>query len=103
MIRRMKLICCLTIAAAFFAADVCRPANAQLILDMSLLRCDDYLNADPDRQELIAAWMSGYYNAAKNQPMVDLKRFSNNKKRVSNYCRKHKTDNLMNAIQKVAY
>jgi hypothetical protein len=35
-------------------------------------------------------------------PMVDLKRFANNKKRVEKYCRGHKNDNLMNVIRKVA-
>jgi acid stress chaperone HdeB len=98
-----KLFSCALLGAALCAASAERPARAQVILDMSLLGCSDYLSSDPERQELIAAWMSGYYNAAKNQPMVDLKRFRTNKALVEKYCKKNKRDNLMNAIQKVTY
>ncbi len=91
------------VAAAVLAASSYRPASAQLILDMSLLTCKDYMAADPERQELIAAWMSGYFNAAKNQPMVDLKRFETNKKLVTKYCKRRKNDGLMDAIRKAAF
>jgi hypothetical protein len=46
--------------------------------------------------------MSGYFNAERNMPMVDLKRFATNKKRGERYCRGHRNDNLMKVIRKVA-
>jgi acid stress chaperone HdeB len=98
-----KLFSCALLAAALCAASAERPASAQVILDMSLLRCSDYLSSDPERQELIAAWMSGYYNSAKNQPIVDMRRFQTNKALVEKYCKKHKKDNLMNAVQQVTF
>lgn len=91
------------VAAAVLVAGSYRPASAQLILDMSLLTCKDYTTADPERQELVAAWMSGYFNAAKNQPLVDLKRFETNKKLVAKYCKRRKNDALMDAIRKAAF
>jgi acid stress chaperone HdeB len=91
------------IASALFLAGSYRPVTAQVILDMSLLTCKDYLESNPERQELVAAWMSGYFNAARNQPTVDLKRFATNKKRVANYCKRRKDDNLMSAIRAAAY
>jgi HdeA/HdeB family len=78
------------------------PAKSQTIIEMSALKCGDYLESPPERQEQFAAWMSGYFNAERNMPMVDLKRFSANKKKVEKYCRSNKKDNLMNAIRKVA-
>jgi hypothetical protein len=78
------------------------PTKAQTIIEMSALKCSDYLESSPQRQEQFAAWMSGYFNAERNMPMVDLKRFATNKKRVEKYCRGHKNDNLMNVIRKVA-
>ena len=77
-------------------------ANAQTIIEMSALKCGDYLESPPVRQEQYAAWMSGYFNSARNMPMVDLKRFATNKKLVEKYCKGHKKDNLMNVIRKVA-
>jgi acid stress chaperone HdeB len=90
------------VAAALLIAGAYGTASAQVLLDMSLLKCKDYLEAPPDRQELIAAWMSGYFNASRNQPTVDLSRFAANKNRVEKYCKRRKNENLMNAIQKAA-
>jgi HdeA/HdeB family len=78
------------------------PAKAQTIIEMSALKCSDYLEAPAERQEQFAAWMSGYFNAERNMPMVDLKRFATNKKRVEKYCSSHKKDNLMSVIRRVA-
>jgi HdeA/HdeB family len=84
------------IAAAF------GPAASQTIIEMTALKCSDYLESPPVRQEQYAAWMSGYFNAVRNMPMVDLKRFATNKQRVEKYCKGHKKDNLMDVIRKVA-
>ena len=46
---------------------------------MSQLSCRNYLEAPPERQDLIAAWMSGYFNAARNMPTVDFGRFATNR------------------------
>jgi hypothetical protein len=86
----------------FVLAGSLAPAKAQTIIEMSALKCGDYLESPPVRQEQYAAWMSGYFNAARNMPMVDLKRFATNKRLVEKYCRGHKRDNLMEVIRKIA-
>jgi hypothetical protein len=83
-------------------ANIANPAHAQTIIEMSTLKCADYLGSPPSRQDQYAAWISGYYNAAQNTPMVDLKRFANNKKLVEKYCKGHKKDGLMDVVRKVA-
>jgi hypothetical protein len=90
------------LAAGLVLAAAHSPVKSQTILEMSALKCKDYLEATPERQEMLAAWMSGYFNAAQNTPMVDLKRFANNKRLVEKFCRGHKNDNLMSAIRRVA-
>jgi HdeA/HdeB family len=88
--------------SSFMIAVTFGPAASQTIIEMTALKCSDYLDAPSVRQEQYAAWMSGYFNAAQNMPMVDLKRFATNKKLVEKYCKGHKKDNLMNVIRKVA-
>jgi hypothetical protein len=88
--------------SSFMIAITFGPAASQTIIEMTALKCSDYLESPPVRQEQYAAWMSGYFNAARNMPMVDLKRFATNKKLVEKYCKGHKKDNLMNVIRKVA-
>lgn len=101
----IRAIRCAVTASVLLIVSAAVPTNAQVILDMSVLTCKDYLGAPPEQQELIAAWMSGYFNAARNMPTVDLKRFATNKQSVEKYCkrRKNENENLMNVIRKVAF
>ena len=46
--------------------------------------------------------MSGYWNAQRNMETLDVTRFRDNSKRVSDYCKKHKRETLMGTVQKVA-
>ncbi len=85
------------------AAVMSTAANAQVVLDLTMITCGQYMGQDRDKQDVLAAWMSGYFNAAKNQSMVDLARFERNRKAVEKYCKTHKPETLMSAIQRNAY
>jgi acid stress chaperone HdeB len=100
---RQQTLTAITIASAIFAVTSAAPARAQIIVDMSLITCKQYLESDAERQELVAAWMSGFFNASRNQPRVDFARFALNKNRVGKYCKGHKPETLMSAIQRSAY
>src|SRR6516225_6228059 len=60
------------------------------------------LSSDADRQDMIAYWMSGYFRASRSQPIFDFQRFANNKKAVTNYCKKRGSETVMSAIQNSA-
>jgi len=91
------------VAVALLTANSYSPVKAQVILEMSALTCHNYLEAPPERQNLMAAWMSGYFNAARNMPTVDFGRYATNKRRVAEHCRAHRDENLMRAIETVAF
>jgi acid stress chaperone HdeB len=80
------------------------PAKAQVIVDMSLITCQQYLDSPPDRQNLIAWWMRGYFSAAKNFSVIDFRYIDYNTKIVTAYCKKkqNRYETLMSAIQKNA-
>jgi len=75
------------------------PARAQVI-DLSLVTCKELLAADADRQVLISSWMAGYFSASKNLNVVDFKYAERNRRVVGKYCQSHKSDTVMNAMQK---
>ena len=81
------------LASGFAIATTYGLANAQTIIEMSSLKCADYLESPPERQEQFAAWMSGYFNAGRNMPVVDFGTFASNKKKVEKYCRGRKGEN----------
>ena len=95
--RNLFFSTCLMLLAVLASA-----ARAQVIVDMSLVTCQQYFDADRDRQQLIAAWMSGYFSAAKNFTVLDFRYFDYNKRVVAAYCKKHRFETLMSAIQRNA-
>jgi HdeA/HdeB family protein len=99
----MKASQCAVVAVALLTANSYSPVKAQVILEMSALTRHNYLEAPPERQNLMAAWMSGYFNAARNMPTVDFGRYATNKRRVAEHCRAHRDENLMRAIETVAF
>jgi hypothetical protein len=82
--------------------SVPQPGPGQIKVDMSLITCKQYLSSGADRQEMIAYWMSGYFRASRSQPIFDFQRFANNKRAVGNYCKKHRGETVVSAIQKSA-
>ncbi|WP_426610172.1 HdeA/HdeB family chaperone [Bradyrhizobium sp. McL0616] len=93
----MKSVICMIAASVMLA--LASPAKAQVI-DLSLITCKELLAADTDRQALIAWWMSGYFSASKNLNVVDFRYVERNGRVVGSYCKSHKSDTVMNAMQK---
>ena len=91
------------IVLLFTAATVWgAPAQAQVDLDMNSITCGDWMNYDYGRQRFIQYWMSGYYNASKNNDVFDVKRMQRNSAKVLAYCKTHKSEALPKAINKNA-
>ena len=67
MYRRITLACFALLATNLL------PARAQVIVDMSLITCQQMMDAPPERQQLIAWWMRGYFSAAKNLSTIDFR------------------------------
>jgi hypothetical protein len=78
------------------------PGRAVVKVEMSEITCRQFINSSFDKQLAIGAWMSGYWNAQRNMETLDVTRFRDNSKRVSDYCKKHKRETLMGTVQKVA-
>ena len=42
------------------------PGQAQVTVDVSKITCDQFVHSKISTPNLIAAWLSGYYNAKQN-------------------------------------
>ena len=78
------------------------PAKAQAVFDMTMITCKQYLASDRDRQDIMASWFSGYFNAARNNAVLDTNRFERNKATITAYCKRNGVETLMSAIQRNA-
>lgn len=92
----------LIVAALAVSAFIGTEARSQTVIDMTMITCKQYLESDRDRQDIVASWMSGYYNAARNNAVLDTSRFEKNKAAVTAYCKRNRAETLMSAIQRTA-
>lgn len=90
-------------AAVMLAGVSSAPASAQVVIQMSEITCKQYLESDADRKLLLGSWMSGYYSASKNLNVLDFRYVKRNKAKAEAYCKKHKSNSLMNAVMKTAH
>ena len=86
--------------AALLIALSAAPSRAQLMVDMSLITCDQFLKSDSDRKDVLVAWMGGYFSATKNLNTIDARYVARNKTKVSSYCGKMRGETLMSAVQR---
>jgi hypothetical protein len=78
------------------------PASAQIKLDMNKITCGDWLGYGSADRDFVRFFMSGYYNAAANNDVLDYNRLQKNSAKVMAYCKKRKSDTLPTAIKKSA-
>ena len=91
----------LAVGVALLAA-ASAPAAAQVKLDMNKVTCGDWLGYGPANRDFVRFFMSGYYNAAANNNVLDYSRLQKNSAKVMAYCKKRKSDTLPTAIKKSA-
>ena len=78
-------------------------ASAQVVVDVSKITCDQYVHSKITTPNLIAAWLSGYYNAKRNNKIIDLETLEDNVSKVTNYCYDEKNFKvpIMKAVETV--
>src|SRR5215470_9538128 len=79
------------------------PSKAQVAIDVSKITCDQYVHAKITTPNLIAAWLSGYYSAKRNNTIIDLETLEDNVNKVKNYCYDEKNFKvpIMKAVEQV--
>ena len=77
--------------------------QAQVSIDVSKITCDQYVHSKITTPNLIAAWLSGYYNAKRNNRVIDLDTLEDNVSKVTNYCYDEKNFKvpIMKAVETV--
>ena len=68
-------------------------------LDFNKITCETWLAYGPEDRDFVRYFMSGYYNAAASNSVLDYDRLQKNSKAVVAYCKKYKSRTLPTAIQ----
>jgi len=91
----------LILAAAMLALTV--PAKAQVVLDMNLITCGQFLDGADAEKLLISSWMGGYFSSSRNLTTVDMRYVKRNHEVIGKYCKEHKSDKLLDVVMKEAH
>jgi len=75
-------------------------AHAQTA-DMSQVTCSDLSDAYAGDLVVIGSWLSGYYNAKRNNTVVNLKELGTNTQKVLQFCRTNPSVTAMQAVEQV--
>jgi acid stress chaperone HdeB len=100
LIRKITMKPSIFIVAIMVLSAMTSAAKAQVVVDLSLITCKQLLESDQERQTLISSWMAGYFSASKNLNIVDFRYVKRNGNVIGKYCKTHKSDTVMNAMQK---
>jgi acid stress chaperone HdeB len=89
-----------------FSSIVFATASTQaqvVIVDVSKITCDQYVHAKTTTPNYLAAWLSGYYNAKRNNRIIDLQTLEENVSKLQSYCSDEKNFKVpaMKAIEQV--
>jgi HdeA/HdeB family protein len=71
-------------------------------LDFNKITCGNWLGYGPEDRDFVTYFMSGYYNAAASNDILDYDRLQRNSGSVAAYCKKNKSRTLPTAIQNKA-
>jgi hypothetical protein len=67
--------------------------------DFAKITCDEISNAFLQEVVVIGAWLNGYFNAKRNNTVVDMKQIEANTAKVLIYCRANPQVTVMRAIE----
>jgi acid stress chaperone HdeB len=79
------------------------PARSQMILDVSKITCDQYVHSKIATPNYIAAWMSGYFSAKRNDLMLDIQALQERVSKLERFCYDEKNFQIpvMKAIERL--
>jgi acid stress chaperone HdeB len=86
----------LSASLAFIAA----PASAQK-LDLSTVKCKEFMASGKDNIALVLMWMHGYYADQEASPVVDFDKMKEDAGKIGEYCGKNPDNGLITAAEEV--
>lgn len=78
-----------------------QPLKAQVSIDLSKITCEQFILFKVMDPEKIAYWLSGYYNAKRDNTVIDPQVFTEIFDRTKDYCRSNFKLTVMQAVERL--
>ena len=76
------------------------PARAER-LDLSALKCKDYLARAADAKRELLMWLEGYYSEENASPVLDFDKIKLDGEKIADFCTKNPNESLINSAEKI--
>jgi len=89
--------------AAILAFTVLLPMSSAYAqdMDMTKIKCKEFISAQKDQIAIILAWLEGYYTKESDPPIIFADKMTKDAKNLSAYCNAHGDDDIIEAAEKV--
>jgi len=92
-----KLVGTIVVAAAVLTAA---PANAQIV-DLSTIKCKDFVELPKDTVNAVTMWLDGYYTDEEDPAAVDFDKLKAKAEKLGAFCVQNPRMGLMTAAESV--
>jgi hypothetical protein len=91
----------LLLTDALFVLAQVTASQAQTTVDVSKIRCDQFLLQNPWPSKYVVFWLNGYYNGKRNNTIVEPEAMDDREDKVESYCNRHGETTVMDAVKNV--
>jgi acid stress chaperone HdeB len=91
------------LSAAVLAASLMitvAPVSAQVV-DISTIKCKEFVESPKDTIALIMMWLDGYYHAEDDAAVIDFDKMKTSGEKLGEYCTKNPTHGLLTAAEEI--
>ena len=71
------------------------------VIDLTTLKCSQFVKADKDTTGIVLAWIDGYYYDENAAPVIDKDRLAGNAKKIRDYCAANPDVKLITATDRI--
>jgi acid stress chaperone HdeB len=79
----------------------CTPPSHAVVIDLSMMTCQQFLASNRDEIRIIWAWLDGYYKDEQDPPIIDTSTLIDNLNKLNEYCAVNPTIGLITATDKL--
>jgi acid stress chaperone HdeB len=94
----MKAMLAATVLAVSLAGA--GPASAQKV-DLSTVKCKEFLASSKDNIGLILMWMTGYFADQDASPIIDFDKMKEDAAKIGEYCGQNPENGLITAAEEI--
>ena len=76
------------------------PASAQVV-DVSTIKCKEFIDSGKDTITLIMMWLDGYYHAEDDNAVIDFDKMKTSGTKLGEYCAANPTHGLLTAAEEI--